>query len=52
MDISGCSVNIEMLTEQPLISMLNFSDDFDAGMIWGPVMGVKVFSGIRMKFND
>ena len=29
-----------------------FSDDFDAAMIWGPVMGRKFYSGIRMTFND
>jgi len=29
-----------------------FSDDFDAAMIWGPVMGRRVYSGIRMTFND
>jgi len=39
--------------ENPIRGIDNpFSDDFDAGMIWGPIMGVKVFSGIRMKFND
>ena len=39
--------------ENPIRSVDNpFSDDFDAAMIWGPVMGRKMYSGIRIKFND
>ena len=29
-----------------------FSDNFDAGMIWGPVMGRKWFTGIRLNMNN
>ncbi|PDH49129.1 MAG: hypothetical protein CND86_00765 [Bacteroidetes bacterium MED-G21] len=29
-----------------------FSDNFDAGMIWGPVMGTKWFTGIRLNMNN
>jgi outer membrane receptor protein involved in Fe transport len=29
-----------------------FSENFDAAMIWGPVMGRKIYSGIRVRFND
>jgi hypothetical protein len=39
--------------KNPIRSVDNpFSEDFDAAMIWGPVMGRKVYSGIRVKFND
>lgn len=39
--------------KNPIRSIENpFSDDFDAAMIWGPVMGRRVYSGIRMTFND
>ena len=39
--------------ENPIRSVENpFSDNFDAAMIWGPVMGRRVYSGIRVKFND
>ena len=29
-----------------------FSDNFDAGMIWGPVMGTKWFTGIRLNMKN
>ena len=29
-----------------------FSDNFDAGMIWGPVMGRKWFTGIRLNIKN
>ncbi|GIR12138.1 MAG: hypothetical protein CM15mP23_07130 [Cryomorphaceae bacterium] len=38
---------------QPIRGVENpFSDNFDAGMIWGPTMGRIVFSGIRLNIKD
>jgi outer membrane receptor protein involved in Fe transport len=39
--------------DEPIRSVENpFSEDFDAAMIWGPVMGRRIYSGIRVRFND
>lgn len=29
-----------------------FGDDFDATQIWGPVMGIRVYAGIRLNINN
>ena len=40
------------MQENPIISSENpDSDDFDASLIYGPVMGRLFYAGLRYKFN-
>tara|TARA_B110000977_G_scaffold186461_1_gene252477 strand:+ start:2477 stop:4702 length:2226 start_codon:yes stop_codon:yes gene_type:complete len=49
----GIENALNFTQENPIRGIENpFSPEFDAAMIWGPVMGRKMYSGIRVKFND
>lgn len=49
----GVENALNYMQENPIRSVDNpFSEDFDASMIWGPVMGRRIYTGIRAKFND
>ena len=50
-NISGSDVPILTIVN-PIISSENpDSDDFDASLIYGPVMGRLFYAGLRYKFN-
>ena len=49
----GVENALNYMQPQPIRGVENpFSDNFDAGMIWGPTMGRLFFSGIRLNIND
>ena len=49
----GVENALNYLQDNPIRSVDNpFSENFDAAMIWGPVMGRKWYSGIRVRIND
>ena len=49
----GVENALNYMQPQPIRGVENpFSDNFDAGMIWGPTMGRIVFSGIRLNIKD
>lgn len=49
----GVENALDYTQDNPIRNVENpFSEGFDAAMIWGPVMGRKIYSGIRVKFND
>jgi hypothetical protein len=49
----GIENALNYLQDNPIRSVDNpFSENFDAAMIWGPVMGRKWYSGIRVRIND
>jgi len=49
----GIENALSFTQENPIRSIESpFSPEFDAAMIWGPVMGRKMYSGIRVKFNE
>ena len=49
----GVENALNYLQDNPIRSVENpFSENFDAAMIWGPVMGRKWYSGIRVRIND
>jgi len=49
----GVENALDYTQENPIRSVESpFSEDFDAAMIWGPIMGRRMYSGIRVKFND
>ena len=49
----GVENALNYLQETPIRSSGKpFSENFDAAMIWGPVMGRKFYAGIRIKIKD
>ena len=49
----GVENALNYVQDNPIRSVENpFSENFDAAMIWGPVMGRKWYSGIRVRIND
>ena len=49
----GVENALNYMQDNPIRSVDSpFSEHFDASMIWGPVMGRRIYTGIRAKFND
>lgn len=49
----GVENALDYTQDNPIRNVENpFEQGFDAAMIWGPVMGRKIYSGIRVTFND
>ena len=49
----GIENALNFTQENPIRGVDNpFGDEFDASMIWAPVMGRKIYSGIRISIND
>lgn len=49
----GVENALNFMQDNPIRGIENpYSDSFDAAMIWGPVMGRRFYSGIRIKVND
>ena len=49
----GVENGLNYMQPNPIRGVENpFSDNFDAGMIWGPVMGRKWFTGIRLNIKN
>jgi len=49
----GVENALDYIQDNPIRNVENpFEEGFDASMIWGPVMGRKIYSGIRVTFND
>ena len=49
----GVENALNFTQDNPIRGIENpFSENFDAAMIWGPVMGRRMYSGIRVRFND
>ena len=50
---AGCENLTDYVQKSPIISAMHpFSKEFDASEIWGPVIGRKIYAGVRFKiFN-
>lgn len=49
----GVENALNFTQDNPIRNVENpFDENFDAAMIWGPVMGRRFYSGIRVRFND
>ena len=48
----GCENIFDFKQSNPIINPQNpFSDDFDSSIIWGPLMGRRIYAGIRLRIG-
>jgi outer membrane cobalamin receptor len=49
----GCENIFDFRQNDPIINPQNpFADDFDSSIIWGPLMGRRIYAGIRLRIGE
>jgi len=50
---AGCENILNYKQKNPILDANNpFGPDFDASRIWGPLMGRKIYAGIRLRIGE